>query len=594
MASSNKIRKVSDERRTFQERWTDSYLFVEVKQKPVCLVCNESISVMKEFNVKRHYETKHASKFDCFQGKVRSDKVSDLKIKLKNQQFSFQKPQVESAACVKVSFIVAEKIAIKSKPFLDGEFVKECMESAIDILCPAQKNLFSKISLSASTISRRVDDMAEDINSCIKKEASSFKFYSIAIDESTDITDTAQLAVFVRGVNDDFKITEELLSLNPMQGTTKGTDLFQSVMNVLGNFELNLTNLAGVATDGCPSMVGKNNGVVALLQKSKGDDVLMNYHCIIHQQSLCAKTIGFENVMSIVVKAVNFIRSHGLKHREFQSFLAEIDAEYGDIPYFCDVRWLSRGEMLKRVFQLKGPIKAFMLKKEKSVSEFDDPSWVSDLAFCTDITMHLNVLNKKMQRPDSFIHNVFDCVKSFERKLHLWQDQLKDYDFTHFEKLSECEGYDMNKYVTALEELKDEFNSRFLDFRKNEKFIDLFSRPFSVKVSDMPGNIQMELTDLQCNSELKEKFSFGLTEFYSKYIDKDDFPNIRLNALKMMSLFGSTYVCEQLFSKMNFVKNKTRSRLTNVHLENSLKVSTSKIRPDIDKLVKRMHQQSSH
>lgn len=119
--------------------------------------------------------------------------------------------------------------------------------------------------------------------------------------------------------------------------------------------------------------------------------------------------------------------------------------------------------------------------------------------------------------------------------------------------------------VTALEELKEEFISRFLGFKESEKLIDSFSRPFSANISNVPGNIQTELTELQCDSELTEKFKLGLTNFYSKYFDKDNFPNIRLNSLKMMSHFRSTYVCEQLFLKMNFVKNKTRSRLKNDH-----------------------------
>lgn len=594
MASSSKKRKVSDECRVFQERWTDAYLFVEVSQKPICLVCNESVAVMKEYNLKRHYETKHAANFNMFQGQVRCDKVCDLKKKLKNQQFTFKKPSIETEACVKVSYAIAEKIAKKSKPFIEGEFIKECMESAADILCPSQKQLFSKISLSASTISRRIDDMAGDIDMSLMHETAEFVFYSIALDESTDVSDTAQLAIFIRGINNNFKITEELLSLYPMKGTTQGTDLFQSVMEVLNKFNLELTNLAGIATDGCPSMVGKNKGVVALIQKHKDNDSVLHYHCIIHQQHLCSKAVGFENVMNVVIKVVNFIRSHGLKHRQFQNLLAELNSDHQDVPYFCDVRWLSRGKMLERVFELKDPIKTFMINKEKPVDEFNDPTWVSDLAFCADITMHLNILNQRLQNQDNLIHNLFDCVKSFEMKLDIWKNQLKNFDLTHFEKLSQCEGYDMNKYVTALDELKEGFSSRFSDFRKNEQLIDLFARPFSFNVNDAPGNMQMELTDLQCNSELKEKYKLGLLEFYSKYIDKDNFPNIRMHALKMMSLFGSTYLCEQLFSRMNFVKNKSRSRLTDAHLQNSLKVSISSIRPNIDKLVKNTQCQTSH
>jgi hypothetical protein len=43
--------------------------------------------------------------------------------------------------------------------------------------------------------------------------------------KSTDVTDIAQLAVFIRGVNEDFQLVVELLELVPMKGKT-GTDDF--------------------------------------------------------------------------------------------------------------------------------------------------------------------------------------------------------------------------------------------------------------------------------------------------------------------------------------------------------------------------------
>ena len=53
-----------------------------------------------------------------------------------------------------------------------------------------------------------------------------------------------------------------------------------------------------------------------------------------------------------------------------------------------------------------------------------------------------------------------------------------------------------------------------------------------------------------------------------------------------MSLFGSTYICEPLFTKMKHTKSKTRSRLTDCYLENSLRVAASSIALKIDMLVK--------
>lgn len=50
-----------------------------------------------------------------------------------------------------------------------------------------------------------------------------------------------------------------------------------------------------------------------------------------------------------------------------------------------------------------------------------------------------------------------------------WQNQLRDFNLTRFEKLSQYVIYDVNKYVvTALNELKEGFCSRFSDFGKSE------------------------------------------------------------------------------------------------------------------------------
>ncbi|XP_074039888.1 general transcription factor II-I repeat domain-containing protein 2 [Leptinotarsa decemlineata] len=346
-------------------------------------------------------------------GQLRIDKVETLKKQLKKQQNSFHKQNEDCEASVRVSYIISEKIAKKSKPFTDGEFIKECMEAAAEVLCPSQKQLFFKISLSGVTVARRVEELANDIEGSLKERVSQFVYYSIALDESTDITDTAQLAVFIRGIDVNFVVTEEMAALFPMKGSTRGCDVLESFNSVIDRYGLKLSNLAGICTDGALSMVGKNEGLVALIKKNNPYVSLIQYHCIIHQENLSAKSVNIQDVMSVVVKTVNFVKSRGLNHRQFQKFLKEQDAEYGDITYFCDVRWLSRGKMLKRMFDLRKEIAAFMLNKFKAIPQFGDEAWLSDFGFLVDITAHLNDSNKKLQEKDNMVHELFDALKAF-------------------------------------------------------------------------------------------------------------------------------------------------------------------------------------
>ena len=85
-----------------------------------------------------------------------------------------------------------------------------------------------------------------------------------------------------------------------------------------------------------------------------------------------------------------------------------------------------------------------------------------------------------------------------------------------------------------------------------------------------------------------------LLEFYCVHVSKEEFPNLRASALKWSSVFGSTYICEQFFSKMNITKSRYRSRLTDENLSMQLRVATSSVRPDIKRLVKQKSFQISH
>ena len=142
--------------------------------------------------------------------------------------------------------------------------------------------------------------------------------------------------------------------------------------------------------------------------------------------------------------------------------------------------------------------------------------------------------------------------------------------------------------------INKEFSNRFQDFRSRETNLRIFSSPFDADVDQAPEELQMELIELQGNEDLKWKMrDYSLLEFY-KNLPKEAFPRIMDFARKKMSLFGSTYICEQLFSRMKYTQSKTRSRLTDHHLQNNLRVATSSISPNIDTLVKKAQSQISH
>jgi len=284
--------------------------------------------------------------------------------------------------------------------------------------------------------------------------------------------------------------------------------------------------------------------------------------------------------MSVVVKTVNYLRGHGLTHRQFQQFLEEFGEEYTDIPYHCEVRWLSKAKVLKRFFELSPAIVEFLKKKGKPKPMFEDLTWVADLAFLVDLTSHLNVLNISMQGEGHLITDLAEKISAFQRKLSLWKTQLSGENVAHFPTLesSVTENCNFAEYAKVIEQLEEQFSDRFEDLEKISVEPDIFSSPFHVQIGNVPAKYQLELIDLQSKRQLKDKFESAtiLQNFYLGF-PQQDFPNLHCLAAQCLSMFGSTYVCERFFfSVMNLGKTRLRSNWSDINLRDNLRLCVTR------------------
>ncbi|CAI9723916.1 transcription factor II-I repeat domain-containing 2-like [Octopus vulgaris] len=463
------------------------------------------------------------------------------------------------------------------------------MVDAVSVVCPEVKSKVEAISLSRRTIVRRIDAIAVNIHEQLLTASGRFQWFSIALDASTDIQETTQLLIYIRGIDENFEITEELLSMESLKDTTTGKDLFNSVINSSIRSGLTLNKLARITTDGAPALTGKHSGLVKLLNDKIKEDFplhsVLSFHCIIHQESLCKSSLKLKDVIEPMVRAVNLIRSRGLKHRQFRSFLEDVEADFTDVLYYTNVRWLSIGKVLKRVWDLKAEILMFLKMQDIScdfLNEMESDEWVCDFAFAVDIMQKLNELNTKLQGKGIFAHELYLEVKAFQWKLGLFAKQLNEQKFIHFPplKTQSVTQESSDKYSSQLMALQKEFIRRFADFKAVEGLFDLLNSPLACDIETTTEELQIELIHLQADNSLKMMFkSKPLVEFYASLHSK------KFQNLKKFVLFASTYICEQTFSIMKINKGKNRSLLTDSNLQSVLRISTSNLTPNFDKLL---------
>ncbi|XP_063754782.1 zinc finger BED domain-containing protein 5-like, partial [Eleginops maclovinus] len=163
--------------------------------------------------------------------------------------------------------------------------------------------------------------------------------FSLQLDESTDLTNVglAHLMVFIR-YSHDGKLHEDMLCCSPMEGRCTGLDWDKCI---------------SICTDGAGAMMGKHKGLKAKVL-SVAPHVKFT-HCIIHREALASKTLEPElnNVLQTAIQIVNSIKSRPLNSRLFALLCQEMGSAHESLLFHSEVRWLSRGKVLTRLFELR-------------------------------------------------------------------------------------------------------------------------------------------------------------------------------------------------------------------------------------------------
>ena len=200
------------------------------EEKPQRVLCNIVLasSSLKPCKLKRYLETNHSSLqhkgVDFFKRHGENLKKSRL-----DDTGMFFK---EIAAGLKASYEVSREIAIAKKPPTIGEqLILPCCKIIMsNLLGNSELEKLKQVSLSDNSVSRRIADMSNNILLQVvsKMHNSNFKFFSIQLDETTDVANLAQLCVYVRYVHEKHS-EDEFLFCEPLDTTTKAKDIRGSV-----------------------------------------------------------------------------------------------------------------------------------------------------------------------------------------------------------------------------------------------------------------------------------------------------------------------------------------------------------------------------
>lgn len=593
----NKSDKTIEPSKAKKRKYQDEFLkygFVTSENDPslpLCLICAKTLSneSMNPSKLVRHLELNHPEQ--------KNNPVSyfeTLRSNLQSQSKKLRKFVTSSDQAQMASYLIAQLIAKKKKPHAEAEEIilpalriaAECM------LTNDAVEKFNNIPLSSKTIARRIQDMSDDIelqlNECFDDLE---KKWAIQLDESTDISNKAQLLSFLRFVRGG-KIVNEYFFCQELEQTTTGEDIFKLVDKNIEKKNLKWVNCDSVCTDGAPAMLGRKKGFIAHVLKKNSNVKIV--HCMIHREVLVSKAVPtiLKETLNEVVSVVNYIKANALRSRIFAALCEAMDSDYKTLLYHTEVRWLSKGKVLNRFVFMKVEIISFIDTEEAEFSFLKNEIWWLRVSFLSDIFDKLNQVNLQLQGAHENFITISSKLKGFEEKLRFWNSKVSKSNFGSFPTVDSNPSKLQIKQ--EIEETLKSLSESFLKYFPNLEICEMewVVNPFmECEANKLEEELEENLIDLKNDLVFKQVFAEKeLSEFWISLSNK--FPRLSSKAIELLMPFGSSYLCEHGFSALTEMKSKKRERLQMVDQE--MRVCLSKTEPRINLICKEKQSHNSH
>ncbi len=226
------------------------------------------------------------------------------------------------------------------------------------MIVDATASKLKAIPLSNNTIARRIYDMSKDIEEQLNDKIRDNRF-ALQMDEAIDSNKDCLLITYVRLIDGE-DLREYLLFCKLVTKRATADKLFKIIDTYLKKADLKWEDCVGICTDGAQAMAGKRGGLQALVKRVSPN--MQWTHCMIHREALASKQMSPElnDVMTDIIATVNYIKTRPVKALIFCALCEEMGSDHTAVLFHSESRWLSRGKVLSRVFELRDEIRIFL------------------------------------------------------------------------------------------------------------------------------------------------------------------------------------------------------------------------------------------
>lgn len=525
-------------------------------------------------------------------------------------------------SAMKIIFFQAKECiaTIKFTPLMD--LCKDLGSTSLQHLKSADNASYD----SYGSIREMEEAICKVIKSELKEKIRCSRWYSVLLDESTDVSTTQSVIVYLR-LLDKGVVSSHFLKLQALSGCTSD-EIFGAALEALEEFDIKFQNISGLGTDGARNMTGCKKGVATLF-KSQSKQII-GIHCSAHRLALASGQaansvlylVKFQDILNRIFKYFHYSPKNTAFLKEVQDML---DVPEKKFVQTFSTRWLSFYKSVSIVLDHWSDLVSVLMNDQSAIAQgllksITNYKFLATSAYLCDVLFVLNDLCYTFVESRADFNTVnlkLDCCIAELKEISENETGTRFMEFRS--KVPECtEGNGFDYEGGHFVKDNDKLRSESIFVRKS--FMSSLLNNLAERFEDIPYVKMFEFL-LPCNmpNETDEKFSaYGVKEikklcaffaddtilgcekemlhewklfrrvlstrcknmnladcmmFFHKNEIANMFPKVTSLYEFVATLPLSTADCERGFSLMNIVKTDLRNRLSIKHLSNLMLIN---------------------
>lgn len=455
--------------------------------------------------------------------------------------------------------------------------------------------------------------ISDYIDEHVIKEINESQFFSIQVDDTTDISQTSQCSLIIRFINSEGKLVERFLGFQDVSEDRTSENLYRVIDEILHKFNYE-QKLIGQCYDGASVMSGHLNGLQKKIKDKAPQAVFV--HCLAHRLNLVLQ----QSFLKITKCRIFFASISGIPsffHHSGKRSYALTSSGARRIPSNAETRWSSHSKILNVIVEDWDKLKEvfeMLINNEQSDSKTINTArgFLNDMnnfeftflaIVFNEIFGHTDLLFEILQKKSL---NICYCVSQIQKTTDILKSKRND---PHFEKLfkraNDITDVNFSKrncdvsedsykrlYFEILDHILMEMDTRFQDCGKlqficlsdTSKFKDFDScfpakefeslKTFYSNIFTKVQRLKNELSLIYADENLR---NISNQELIQELHEQRD---IFTEAYKLFSLIAtlpSTSVSvERSFSCLNRIKTYSRNTISEERLSSLANISIQK------------------